>query len=76
MQTIKGKRALVTGAAKGIGRAIALNLAGEGAELYLLDIDEPALAEVVTQARLLGAKATAAQCDVADHREITYACAG
>jgi NAD(P)-dependent dehydrogenase (short-subunit alcohol dehydrogenase family) len=34
MKIIRGKKALVTGAASGIGRAIALELAKEGAELF------------------------------------------
>ncbi len=39
MKTIRGKTALVTGAASGIGRAIAAELAREGANLFLLDVD-------------------------------------
>src|SRR5438046_2985037 len=39
MRTIRGRKALVTGAASGIGRALALALAREGADLFLLDID-------------------------------------
>ena len=37
MKSVRGKRALVTGAASGIGREIALALALEGAHVYLVD---------------------------------------
>ena len=39
METIRGKGALVTGAAGRIGRAIALALARRGRDLFLVDID-------------------------------------
>ena len=58
MQVIRGKKALVTGAASGIGRALALALAREGAELFLIDIDEGKLAGVAGAARALGATVT------------------
>lgn len=48
------KRALVTGAAGGIGRAVALALAREGAQLYLTDVNANGLAETVALAQAAG----------------------
>ncbi|HAH48471.1 MAG TPA: NAD(P)-dependent oxidoreductase, partial [Planctomycetaceae bacterium] len=45
MQNLFGKKGLVTGAASGIGREIALQLAAEGVDLFLWDIDEAGLAD-------------------------------
>ena len=50
-----GKRCFLTGAASGIGRATALRLAVEGAELYLTDRNAEGLAATVADARALGA---------------------
>jgi NAD(P)-dependent dehydrogenase (short-subunit alcohol dehydrogenase family) len=70
MKVIRGKKALITGAASGIGRSIALALADEGAALFLLDIDAEKLAAVVTEARSRGAEATGRPCDVGEPRQI------
>ena len=51
-----GKRILVTGAASGIGRAVALELAGSGAMLYLTDVNADGLADTVAAARAAGAE--------------------
>jgi 2-hydroxycyclohexanecarboxyl-CoA dehydrogenase len=50
---IKGKKAIVTGAGKGIGRAIALKLAEYGADVAIVDIDEDALGDVSSEVKNL-----------------------
>lgn len=54
---LKGKSAIVTGAGSGIGRAIALALSSEGADVVLADIDEPGCGE--TLRRMLQVRADA-----------------
>ena len=65
MRTIRRKKALVTGAASGIGRAIALALARQGADLYLLDVHEANLSAVAAEARRFGVTVFESLCDVA-----------
>lgn len=55
---------LITGASRGIGRAIALALAAPGAHLLLNGRDSSALEQVATEARVSGAQATPIACDV------------
>jgi short-subunit dehydrogenase len=73
VRTIRGKTALVTGAASGIGRGIALALAREGANLYLLDIDLPGLESLAQEAQKAGVTAVAARCDLSQPADITRA---
>lgn len=61
---LKNKVVLVTGAASGIGQAIAVVAAREGAHLVLSDIDEHAGQAVLKQVRALGAQALFAVSDV------------
>jgi NAD(P)-dependent dehydrogenase (short-subunit alcohol dehydrogenase family) len=66
-----GKRCFLTGAASGIGRATALKLAAEGAELFLTDRNAEGLAETVADARALGATVTAHRAlDVSDYEQV------
>ena len=70
MRIIRGKKALVTGAASGIGRAIALALAREGADVFLVDINEDKLADVAREMGSHGVKVVTAVCDVSDPAQI------
>lgn len=63
-QRLAGKIALVTGAAQGIGRAIATRLAGEGAAVAIADIQTEAAERTAAELRALGAKAIAVKLDV------------
>jgi 3-oxoacyl-[acyl-carrier protein] reductase len=70
MRVIRGKKALVTGAASGIGRAIALALAKEGADLFLVDIKGEELEAVAQEARNHGVEVVTALCDLAEPAQI------
>ena len=66
-----GKRCFVTGAASGIGRATALRLAAQGAELFLTDRDADGLAQTAADARALGAQVPEHRAlDVSDYDEV------
>lgn len=66
MRDLRDKRVLVTGGARGIGLALALRFAREGAELVLVDKDEPALSPAMDEVRALGAKVIGLAADVTD----------
>jgi len=63
---LQGRKALITGASRGIGRAIALAYAREGADLLLTARSETALTETIHAVKAQGAQATAMAWDMAD----------
>lgn len=70
MQDLRGKRALVTGAARGIGRRISLRLAQLGAEVIVTDLCLADAEKVAEEIRAGGGRAQADQLDVTDHEAI------
>ncbi|MFD4248342.1 acetoin reductase [Amycolatopsis thermoflava] len=67
--------ALVTGAAQGIGRAIALRLAADGADVALVDLNEDKLAGVAGEVAALGRKSTTIVANVSDRAQVHAAVA-
>ncbi len=64
---LKGKTAVITGASRGIGRAIALKMAEQGAAVALIYAgNDAAAAQVKAEAEKLGAECRAYKCDVSD----------
>ncbi len=63
---LTGKAAIVTGAAQGIGRTIALRLAQCGADMVVADVNEQSLQEVVKEIAKLGRKAVAVKVNVVE----------
>jgi short-subunit dehydrogenase len=70
VETFNGRVAAVTGAASGIGRALARDLAGRGCNLALSDIDDAGLAETVEQCRRAKVQVTSQHLDVADRQAV------
>jgi 3-oxoacyl-[acyl-carrier protein] reductase len=66
---LEGKKAIVTGGSRGIGRAIALMFAQEGADVLVNDLFyDDAAKDTVAQIEALGRKAVAVAADVADYK--------
>jgi NAD(P)-dependent dehydrogenase (short-subunit alcohol dehydrogenase family) len=72
---LEGKRALITGAAQGIGRATALIYALEGSGLALLDLNGEGAEAIAAECRDIGVKAVAIVCDVTSEAQVAEAVA-
>src|SRR5262245_31032279 len=70
MRQISGKTAVVTGGGSGIGRAIALALAGEGARVVVADILPQNARKAAGEIEAAGGQAMPAVCDVSDRAAV------
>jgi 3-oxoacyl-[acyl-carrier protein] reductase len=73
MESLQGKNALITGAGKGIGRAIAVALAKEGVNVALLARTTSQLEEVAAEAKSHGVQAAVVTADVTDINSVNEA---
>jgi NAD(P)-dependent dehydrogenase (short-subunit alcohol dehydrogenase family) len=67
---LRGKASVVTGGASGIGRALALRLAREGANVVVADLDTAGMEAVAAEARGLGVKALTVRTDVSELAQV------
>jgi meso-butanediol dehydrogenase/(S,S)-butanediol dehydrogenase/diacetyl reductase len=70
MEHLKSKVALITGGGQGIGRAIALRLASDGADIAIVDVNDEKTQAVADEVRALGRKATTFKADVSKRDEV------
>lgn len=70
MQNIKGKKALVTGGSRGLGKAIALALAKEGVDVAITGRSSKSLEETIEEIKNLGVNATYSVFNVAEKVEV------
>ncbi|HEX7038375.1 MAG TPA: acetoin reductase [Pseudomonadales bacterium] len=68
--SIEGKVALITGAGRGIGRAIALRLARDGADVAIVDLNEQDMQAVAQEVATCGRRATTFRADVSRRDEV------
>ncbi len=71
MGELTGRVAIVTGAARGLGKSIAVAFANAGADLALIDCRESELEAVATELRTFGQRCLAIGADVSDDEQVT-----
>ncbi len=73
MNRLKGKKALVTGAARGIGHAIAVAFANEGADVAILDLKKESAERTADEVRRLGVNGIAVAANVSNEDQVKRA---
>ena len=70
MFSLKGKLAVITGGGSGIGRAISITFASQGAEVHIIELNTDAGSNVVLEINESGGTAFVHSCDVADQAKV------
>jgi len=73
MNKLEGKKAIVTGGGRGIGRAIALAMAEEGCDIAVLSRTRGEIERTANEIAMFGSQALAIQADVSDPLDVEYA---
>lgn len=68
--SLKGKTAVVTGGGSGIGKAISLALAGQGAKVHILELNSDNAKTTLDEVKSNGGEAVAHSCNVADKKNV------
>lgn len=68
--SLKNKIAIVTGGGSGIGKAISVTFAEQGAKVHILDFNIEAAKETVSEIHKIGVQAEAHKCDVSDQKNV------
>lgn len=70
MLSLQNKKAVITGGGSGIGKAISLLFAKQGAEVHILELTLEAAQDAVEEIKQQGGKVNAYACNVADHQQV------
>ena len=70
MENLKGKKAIITGGSRGLGKATALAFAKEGIDVAITGRNEKSLQETVAELKALGVNATYAVFNVGNYEEV------
>jgi 2-keto-3-deoxy-L-fuconate dehydrogenase len=70
MFSLQGKKAVVTGGGSGIGKAIAIILAQQGAEVHVIELSNEHAFSTITEIKKNGNKGFSYSCDVSDQQEV------
>jgi len=70
MTRLAGKRAVVTGGGRGLGSAIAIGIAAEGAHVLVVDRNREAADDIVAQIKASGGSASAETLDISDREAV------
>ena len=68
--SLKGKTTVITGGAQGIGKAIGMRLARDGANIGILDLKKEIADKTAKEITALGVRAVAIQCDATDYAQV------